>query len=152
ASMQQSLKSKTTADFTFRRHSDLFVLYRDRPDVFTNHHAVESYQVSLRRCETLSHTAGLSYGVEEYHDSIISNNLGNHSRSREAGYVALDMRALRRFSFSLGGREEVYRNLRSQFSPSASGGVWLSSRLKLRAGASRAFRVPSYTDLYYHDP
>ena len=24
--------------------------------------------------------------------------------------------------------------------------------MKLRASASRAFRVPSYTDLYYHDP
>ena len=31
-------------------------------------------------------------------------------------------------------------------------GFWLSQRLKLRASASRAFRVPSYTDLYYHDP
>jgi iron complex outermembrane receptor protein len=30
--------------------------------------------------------------------------------------------------------------------------MWLSQRLKLRASGSRAFRVPSYTDLYYHDP
>jgi len=30
--------------------------------------------------------------------------------------------------------------------------MWISQRLKLRASASRAFRVPSYTDLYYHDP
>ena len=37
-------------------------------------------------------------------------------------------------------------------SPSLSGAVWLSARFKLRASASRAFRLPSFTDLYYHDP
>ena len=33
-----------------------------------------------------------------------------------------------------------------------TGGVWLNSHLKLRASASHAFRLPSYTDLYYSDP
>jgi iron complex outermembrane receptor protein len=30
--------------------------------------------------------------------------------------------------------------------------VWVNSQLKLRASASHAFRLPTYTDLYYHDP
>jgi iron complex outermembrane receptor protein len=30
--------------------------------------------------------------------------------------------------------------------------MWISSKLKLRASLSRAFRLPNYTDLYYHDP
>jgi len=30
--------------------------------------------------------------------------------------------------------------------------VWLNPHLKLRAAVSRAFRLPSFTDLYYHDP
>ena len=34
----------------------------------------------------------------------------------------------------------------------ASGGYWISAQWKLRASISRAFRVPSYTDLYYQDP
>jgi outer membrane receptor protein involved in Fe transport len=62
------------------------------------------------------------------------------------------MRALHRFSLSIGAREEVYGSLASQFSPTVSGGVWLTQRIKPRASASRAFRLPSYTDLYYHDP
>ena len=33
-----------------------------------------------------------------------------------------------------------------------SGGVWINAHLKLRASASHAFRLPTYTDLYYHDP
>jgi len=152
ASLRQALGEKTEASFSFRRHSDLFVLYRDRPQVFTNHHAVESYQAALRRKEKLSDNASLHYGVEGYHDSIVSNNLGNHARGRAAGYASLDIHALRRFSFSMGAREEVYRSVSGQFSPSVSAGIWLSQRFKLRGGVSRSFRIPSYTDLYYHDP
>ncbi len=152
AGLRQSLGEKTEAAFSFRRHSDLFVLYRDRPAVFANHHSVESYQTSVRRREEISPNARLFYGFEGLHDSIESNNLGKHDRARVSGYVSFDMRALKRFSFSLGLREEVYRSADSQLSPSAAAGAWLTPHLKLRGSVSRAYRVPTYTDLYYHDP
>src|ERR1017187_4504622 len=152
AGVQQALGNDTSASFSVRRHSDLFVLFRDQPEIFTNHHSDESYQADLRRHQTLSNATTVSYGVEGLHESILSNNLGDHARSRGAAYVALDLRALRRFSLSISAREEVYRNFSLEFSPTVAGGVWLSPRLKLRASASRGFRVPSYTDLYYHDP
>src|SRR5262249_50328654 len=132
ASLRQELGEKTEASFSYRRHSDLFVLYRDRPEVFTNHHADESYQVAVRRREVLSNDVRFHYGFEGYHDSIVSNNLGDHSRSRGAGYASLDIRALRRFSLSIGAREEVYRSISGQLSPTVSGGVWLSQHFKLR--------------------
>jgi len=150
--VQQAIGKKTTASFGYRRHSDLFVLIRDDPSVYTNHHHDESYQADLRRNENLSHNIELHYGVEALHESIVSNNLGDHSRSRAAAYAALDFRAVRRFSFSLAAREEVYRDFSAEFSPTIAGGYWLSPHLKLRASASRAFRVPSYTELYYEDP
>src|SRR5262249_55354140 len=53
---------------------------------------------------------------------------------------------------SLSAREEVYRNFSATLSPTVAGGLWVNPRLKLRASASRSFRVPTYTDLYYHDP
>ncbi len=152
AGLRQGIGERTQASLAFRRHTDLFVLYRDRPQVYTNRHAVESYQAAVRRWEPLSTNARLHYGVEGFRDSIVSNNLGSHRRSRGAGFAGVDVRAARRFSFSAGARQEFYSNLRGQFSPTLAAGVWLSSQLKLRASASRAFRLPSYTDLYYHDP
>jgi iron complex outermembrane receptor protein len=62
------------------------------------------------------------------------------------------VRALRRFSFSLGVRDEFYASNNHQVSPTLAMGAWTSSRLKLRLSVSRAFRLPSFTDLYYHDP
>jgi iron complex outermembrane receptor protein len=152
AGAQQSFGDRTTASFAFRRHSDLFVLYRDRPEVFTNHHSDESWQAALRRNDELSSSAHVFYGVEGLHESVVSTNLGDHARSRAAAYAALDLRALRRFSLSISAREEVYRSWSATLSPTVAGGAWLSRAVKLRASASRAFRVPGYTDLYYHDP
>jgi outer membrane cobalamin receptor len=152
AGMQQAFGERTTASFSYRRHSDLFVLFRDQPDVFANHHSDESWDADLRRRDPLSANTTVFYGVEAIHESIVSNNLGDHARSRAAAYGAVDFRALRRFSLTLSAREEVYRSFSAEFSPTVAGGFWISPKLKLRASASRAFRVPSYTDLYYHDP
>ena len=152
AGFRQQVGKKTDVSFAYRRHSDLFVLYRDNPPAYTNHHADESYQAAARRREPLSNNVNLYYGVDALHESIVSNNLGIHARSRAAAYAALDFRALRRFSLSLSAREEVYRNFTGEFSPTAAGGFWISSKLKFRASASRAFRIPTYTELYYSDP
>lgn len=152
AAWRQELGKKTTASFSFRRHSDLFVLYRDQPAVFANHHADEGWQAAVRRREPVSPAVTMYYGAEALRESIVSDNLGTHQRARGAAYAAIDFRALRRFSLSLAAREEIYRRFSGEFSPTVAGGVWLSSKWKIRASASRAFRVPSYTDLYYHDP
>jgi iron complex outermembrane receptor protein len=100
----------------------------------------------------LNENAGLYYGAEIYRDSIESNNLGQHGRNRGAAYLDLDVRALRRFSFSLGSREEIFSQGTADFSPTAAAGYWLSPHFRLRASIAHAFRVPSYTDLYYSDP
>ncbi|HYI92491.1 MAG TPA: TonB-dependent receptor [Bryobacteraceae bacterium] len=152
ASARQSLGDKTDAAFAFRRHTDLFVLYRDRPEAFTNRHAVESYQANVRRREEFGQNWKLFYGVELYRDNIQSNNLGNHERTRSAPYIALDVRAVKRFSFSVGLRDEIYSSFNHELSPSLTVGYWLAPAVKIRASASRAFRLPSYTDLYYQDP
>jgi len=152
AGFQQALGKKTIASFAYRRHSDLYVLYRDDPSIYTNHHADESEQMAVRRTETVATGTNVYYGVEALHESIVSNNLGTHARSRGAAYAAMDFRALRRFSLSLAAREEVYRDFAATLCPTIAGGVWISGKLKFRASASRAFRVPTYTDLYYNDP
>ena len=152
AGARQELGKATEVSFAFRRHTDHFVLFRDRPEIYTNRHALEGYQAALRRKENLGENLRLFYGIEGVRDSIVSNNLGNHSRTRGAAYVAFDARALKNFSFQAGVREEFFRYGRGQFSPTFSAGYWLGSRAKIRAGAYRAFRMPSLTNLYYSDP
>ena len=152
AGLEQDLGKNTEFDLGYRRHTDVFILFRDNPAFFSNDHTDQSWQAALRRKQSLGQNSTLFYGAEGFHDSVDSTNLGQHQRSREAIYLDYDMRALGRFSFSLGAREEFYGAGQNDFSPTVSAGIWLSPAWKLKASASHAFRLPTYTDLYYHDP
>jgi len=151
-SAHQNFGDNTEANFGFRKHTDLYVLFRDDPAIYTNHHLEDTWQGNLRRHDKVPFHGVISYGAEGLSESIHSTNLGIHNRTRGSGYVFYDLRSARRFSFSAGIREEVYGAHQVNTSPSLSGAFWLTGRFKLRAAASRAFRLPSFTDLYYSDP
>lgn len=167
AALRQTIGKNTELAFAVRRHTDLYVLFRDEPWIYTNRHRLDSYQTAIRRSNELTHGWKIHYGGEAFRDVIASVNcsgetalvvetcgpaLGDHQRTWGAGYVAFDATALKRFSFSAGLRDELYDGTRNELSPSVAGGAWLSSKLKLRASLSRAFRLPTYTELYYFDP
>ncbi|HEY3444549.1 MAG TPA: TonB-dependent receptor [Paludibaculum sp.] len=152
AGLRQSLGERTEAGVSYRRHSDLFYLFRDNPQRYQNHHVAESWQASLRRHDPLRQNITLFYGAEGTGEKIESSNLGRHSRARVATYASLDVRALGRFSFSAGVRSESYRGAFDEISPTISAGYWAASKLKFRAAVSRAYRLPTFTELYYRDP
>ncbi|HEY1271936.1 MAG TPA: TonB-dependent receptor, partial [Terriglobales bacterium] len=152
AGLEQDLGKNTEFDLGYRRHTDFFILFRDNPAFFSNDHVDESWQAALRRKQPLGQNSTLFYGAEGFHDSVDSTNLGRHARSREAVYLDYDVRVLGRASFSLAARQEFYGSGEDDFSPTAAAGVWLKAGLKLKASVSHAFRLPTFTDLYYHDP
>ncbi len=156
AAIQQQLGEQTAASFGYRRHTDLFVLFIDQPSIYENNHITTSYEGALRRAQTPSPNITLSYGVEADGDTIHSNSLGQHSRNQGAAYVNLNLAALRRFSLSLGARDEILTGNSSGnqnvFSPSIAAAYTLTRTTRLRASAGHGFRLPTYVDLYYADP
>jgi iron complex outermembrane receptor protein len=161
ASIQQQLGARTAASFGYLKHTDLFVLFADQPSVYENNHTTTSYEAALRRADPLGRNTTLAYGLEEAGDSIRSFNiyegassyaLGIHARNQGAGYANLSLRSLKRFSLSLGAREEVLSGQGSVFSPSAAAAFTLTKTIRLRGSAGHGFRQPTYVDLYYSDP
>jgi outer membrane cobalamin receptor len=152
ASIQQQLGQRTAGSYGYRRHTDLFVLFADQPQIYENNHITTSYEAALRRADTLTPNTTLSYGLEADGDSIHSNSLGQHARNQGAGYANLSLRALGRFSLSLGARDEVLSSNGNVFSPSAAAAYTLTHTVRLRASAGHGFRLPTYVDLYYSDP
>jgi outer membrane cobalamin receptor len=146
----QQLGDSTDLAFGYRRHTDEFILLRNNPSVYENNHITQSWQGALRRHDNLKENVVASYGAEGFSDVIDSSNLGSHGRIYGAAYGNIDLRAIKRFSLSVGGREEFGDY--SEFSPTVAAGYWISSSWRLRGSASHAFRLPTYTDLYYHDP
>jgi iron complex outermembrane receptor protein len=161
ASVQQQLGARTAASFGYTRHTDDFVLFVANPSAYENNHITTSYEGAVRRAEPLARSATLSYGLEEAGDTIDSFNLsggartaalGIHARNQGAGYANLTLPSLRRFSLSVGAREEVISSKGSVFSPDVAGAFTLTKTLRLRASASHGFRQPTYVDLFYSDP
>ena len=150
--IKQDLGENTEFDLAYRRHTDEFILFRENPSIYENNHSDESWQTAVRRKQKLGQNSTLFYGAEGFHESIDSNNLGLHARSRGAVYADYDVRAWKRFSFSVGAREEIFNATRGEFSPTIAAGYWLRAGFKLKGSASHAFRLPTYTDLYYSDP
>lgn len=152
AAIQQQLGSHTSASFAYRKHTDLFVLFLDRPNYYRNNHVTGAWQGALRRADNLGSNTTLSYGVEANGDSIHSSNLGVHARNQGAGYVNLSLRSLKRLSLSIGAREQIFSGGDSVFSPSMAAAYALTNTMRARASISHGYRQPTYLDLYYSDP
>lgn len=150
--ISQDLGKSTVVTLGYRRHTDLFELLRDNPTYYTNRHQDDGWDLALRRHDGLNRYVQAFYGLEGTADHVESTNLGLHSRKQGALYGGVDVRSLRRASVTAGVREQFYGAGNHIFVPNVSAGYWLSAKWKLRGAASRAFRLPSYTDLYYSDP
>ncbi|MDE1162631.1 MAG: TonB-dependent receptor [Acidobacteriaceae bacterium] len=153
AALQQQLGSSMSTALAYRRHTDVFTLYRTNPAAYQNNHIDTSWQGVLRRHDDFHwQSLTLDSGLDFNFDQIDSSNLGKHGRNRGAGYLNARLRTTRHGAVTLGAREEVFSGGTQVFIPSFAVDQYLGERLKLRGAISRGFRVPTYTDLYYSDP
>ncbi|MDR3725225.1 MAG: TonB-dependent receptor [Terracidiphilus sp.] len=153
AAARQEIGSRTTVAFAHRRHTDEFILLRNKPAYYENNHVDRAWQASLRRTVPLPANSLILVGLETDGDSIQSSSLGHHARNRGAGYIDLDLHpAKRRWTLSAGAREALFSGGTRSFAPQLSASFHAASALKLRASAGYGFRIPTYTDLYYSDP
>ncbi len=138
-----------------RTHDDDFILERSDPSFYRNIHEsrTETARLSARR----PFLGGqLVLGTEGARESIESTNLGDHTRDRLAAFLEFgtplvpknpDKAALR-----LGLRWDRYEDFGSRLTPQISLSYGLTPLIRLRTSAGTAFRVPTFTELYYSDP
>jgi outer membrane receptor protein involved in Fe transport len=156
AAWTQPIGSQTSVDFGYRRHTDEYIYVKPEPALYENNHVATYYQAAVRRFDKIGENMRIYYGMDGIREHLDSTGtfggLGIHTRDQGGAYASFDARALKRFSFTVGGREELYTRGQQVFSPSASGAYWVSSRVKLRASVSHGFRLPDFTELFYSDP
>lgn len=135
-----------------RWHEDLFILDRNDPDLLTNHHEDRSLDLELRAVrETALGT--LEAGTAWVSEDLDSTNLGDRERERWGSSAAL-VGAHRAWSWRgalqadrVEGSWEVHPALAVAYALGRDG-----SGGRLRASAGSAYRLPSFTELYYLDP
>ena len=138
-----------------RSYHDDFVLERSNPGFYRNLHDADrtAFRVVARR-PLLGGT--LAVGAEAGRDAIDSTNLGDHTRSRRAAFLELG-RPFSTASPSAGGiragvRADHTEGFGTRVSPQLAAWSALGGGLKARGSVGTAFRVPTFTELYYVDP
>lgn len=133
-----------------KRHWDKFILDRNRPGWQTNYHTTYSYGGQID-CILEHPFMDVAYGYELSADTIDSTNLQTHSLTRDGIYIELRSKTGDDLSINLGAREDYFSNFGWQFSPSVKAAYLPSKDVTLRGSIGRAYRIPTFNDLYYND-
>lgn len=136
----------------YKNHGDHFRWDINRPGFAENRHRTNSADVTAKAA-TMIGAASITIGASGGADIVRSTNLGDHAYNRAGAFIEMTTPDLpRRATYQLGVRADRYSTFGSNVSPSAAAAFDLGRGWRVRASGGRAFRVPTFTELYYHDP
>lgn len=133
----------------FRKHRDKFILQRNNP-TFINYHTTCIYGANSQLNLPIKF-GDLSLGLDAGRDEINSTNLGRHSRMHGAGFSGLYSRISEDLNSDLRLRLDNYQKWGLQESYNFGLGYDITNNLRIKSSLSHAFRIPSFTELYYSD-
>jgi iron complex outermembrane receptor protein len=136
----------------YRTHGDRFLYDIRTPGLFESNHRTHAAGASARLQYKATDSGLLTFGGELGGDWISSNTLGDHAIARTSLFSELEWTFSKKLVVYPGVRFDYYSNFGASASPSLSGSWWMMPRIRLRSSVGRAFRIPSFTELYYRDP
>jgi iron complex outermembrane recepter protein len=136
----------------YRAHGDHFIYNETNPSLSESRHRTNAVNGQAKLHYTASPATQISMGADVGGDWIRSSNLGDHDFARGGIFTEMQQRIGSRVLLHPGLRFDSYSRFGSAWSPSLAASVWASPRVKFRASGGHAFRVPTFTELYYRDP
>jgi outer membrane cobalamin receptor len=140
------------ADASYRTHGDRFIYDERNPALSENAHRTHAATAHVRGFRELTPSTGLSVGAGGGGDWIRSSNLGAHAFTR--GSVSAEVRQALGSSVLVHPalRVDTYSRFGTAWSPALSVTGRATRQLRWRASTGRAFRAPTFTELFYTDP
>lgn len=135
----------------YRNNFDDYHLDYLRPDWNHNTHRNESYGGELQASFN-SNLGTTFFGGELGRDEIRSSNLGVHSRTKSGFYAEQLFHPAVNVSVSAGMFAYNYSSIGWKFWPGFDVSYFVTEELKLFGSAGKAFRLPTFTELYYVSP
>ena len=136
----------------YRTHGDRFIYDIRSPELFESSHRTHAAVASGKVRYKATDAGLLTLGGEVGGDWISSNTLGHHSFARTSLFGELQWMLGKKAAVYPGLRFDYYSNFGVSANPSLSGSWWILPRIRLRSSVGRAFRIPTFTELYYRDP
>jgi vitamin B12 transporter len=135
----------------WRRNDDDYILDNTRPGWYRNLHKTNSFSVELQTSFSTS-LGSTSLGTEITYDKIESTNLGNHNRTKGGLFAEQAFSPLSNINISTGFFLYNYSGSGWKLWPGFDISYLINSNIKIFASAGKAFRIPTFTELYYKSP
>jgi iron complex outermembrane receptor protein len=140
------------ADVSYRTHGDRFVYDEKNPSLSQSRHRTHAVSGNLRWHANVSTGTQISVAATGGRETIGSSNLGDHAFTRASAGVELRQAIGSRLVIHPGVRFDRYSDFGASWNPSMAVSGWVSNRIRLRASGGHAFRIPTFTELFYVDP
>jgi vitamin B12 transporter len=131
-----------------RRHTDQFILNRHDPSFYTNFHKTYIYGTK----NEIIFKNDLFLGLNLRKEKITSTNLGDHSRINKGFSFGIKEKKWGRFIYQGSGGFDYYKPWGYRENINFNLGYKLKDNLLIDFSYNRLWRVPSFTELYYHSP
>ena len=142
----------TRVDLAWRQHKDDYILVRDHPELYRNHHDNRTLQIQVHSVAADTPRWRCTAGLELRHAALASRRLGDHGAGQAAGMMELQWFPAPPYIVQGTLRVDRFTGYGTVWTPGL-GVAWLpAGDWKLRAFAGRAFRTPSFTERYYWSP
>ncbi|MFO7444765.1 MAG: TonB-dependent receptor, partial [Ignavibacteriaceae bacterium] len=137
--------------FYWRRNNDRFLLNYEDPSFYENNHQTDVLGFEIQSSVTTAFGV-TAFGGEFTKDEINSNNLGNHSRENKGLFAEHKFSPVDDFTVVAGAFVYDYALIGWKFWPGVDFSYNFMPGMQLTGSAGKAFRIPTYTELYYSDP
>ncbi len=151
-SRESSSGAKQVYQAYYRTHGDRFIYDIRQPELHENVHRTHATGLIAKMRFVFDPSFSLVMGGEAGGDWIASSNLGRHAYLRVSVFGEGHWAVGKSGAVYPGVRFDHYSNFGSTANPSLSASWWIAPRLRLRSSVGRAFRIPTFTELYYRDP
>jgi len=140
-----------TPKIYWRKKDDEFLLDYSDPAFYQNLHETNSFGGEVQTTVT-SPFGKTSFGAEYNKHDIESTNLGTHSRENKGVFIEHNYSPTENIFISAGAFLYNYAEIGWKLWPGIDASYKFTKSFKAFVSVGKAFRTPSYTELYYSDP
>ena len=135
----------------WRRNDDNYLLDYTDPSFYQNIHQTNIYGAEVQTSFKTS-LGTTSLGGEYNTDKIKSTNLGNHSRNKKGFFAEQKISPLKDFTIIANAFAFNYSTIGWKVWPGINVGYDIVKNVRVYGSIGKAFRIPTYTELYYSSP
>jgi len=135
----------------WRRNQDMYLFLRDNPSYYRNLHI--SNKLGAETNVVVNSSLGKTgIGLDVSRTFLVSNNLGNHTRTIITGFLEHRFEFDNKLDITPGIAVSYYSDFNTNAFPGLAVGYRISDKVKVYGNIGYTYRVPTFTDMFYVGP